>query len=284
MQPRPSYRLEEGAASVSLSACWGASDTPLGLKESTAGGVLFWPTARSARAHGGDARRREKHLGTMATVRARRVCARRPAYVVTTRFASRCGSASSSVLGPWWTTRPRLSTSDGEHLLLAAGERASQLTASGGQPREELVDVREGPPPRPRGDGKIFLERQRREHVACLRHVADAEARPLVDGQTRDRATSVLDLPGVERGVPHDRAKQGRLADTVAPEHGQGPALGQRHAHVLQHDGLAVAGPHVTQDERVSHGARRDRRGGRADRRRSRRAPPRTAPRPGRER
>src|SRR5262245_66601764 len=100
MQPRPSHRLEEGAASVSLSAWGGASDAP--LKESTAGGVLFWPTARSARAHGGDARRREKHLGTMATVRARRVCARRPAYVVTTRFASRCGSASSSVLGPWW--------------------------------------------------------------------------------------------------------------------------------------------------------------------------------------
>src|SRR3989442_805950 len=35
----------------------------------------------------------------------------RRSYVVTTRFARRAGSASSSALGPWCTIRPRLRTS-----------------------------------------------------------------------------------------------------------------------------------------------------------------------------
>ena len=46
-------------------------------------------------------------------------------------------------------------------------------------------------------------------------------------------------------GEAHDRQQQRRLADAVAPEHGQAALLGNLERHAVEHDRVAIAGAHV---------------------------------------
>ena len=170
---------------------------------------------------------------------------------------------------------------DGEHLLLTAGEGHAHLATARSQAREELVDSLERPAAGSRGDPEIFLERERGEDVARLGHVADAEPRALVHGQARDGLATVLDAAGVEGRVTHDGGEECGLAHPVPAQDGERAALGQREIHVLQHHGGPVARAHGREREAVSHAVPRGRPAARADRRRSRGACPRTGPRPG---
>ena len=87
---------------------------------------------------------------------------------------------------------------------------------------------------------QVLLHRQARKDLAALRHVADAEARPLVGRERCDVPPSKVMLP--ERtGTQADQALEQRgLADAVAPEHGRAGALGNLEAHVAQDVAAAV--------------------------------------------
>ena len=73
---------------------------------------------------------------------------------------------------------------DGELLLLAAGEVAAAAPEHVRQHREEVEDVGGDRPvgalERREPGLEVLLDRQQREDVAALRHVADAEPRALV--------------------------------------------------------------------------------------------------------
>ena len=66
---------------------------------------------------------------------------------------------------------------DAQHLLLAAGQRVAAIPPALGERGKEIVNPRQGPAPGPGRDQEIFLDRQRAENLALLRHEADARAR-----------------------------------------------------------------------------------------------------------
>src|SRR5262245_61122186 len=194
-------------------------------------------------------------------------------------------------------------TADGEHLLLAARDLVAHVAAPLRDAGEKVVDALQAPRAGSRGHCQVFLHRERREDLALLWHVTDAEPRALVGRQLLDRSPAVLDGAGVEAGVADHRSKQGSLADAVAAKQGEGAALRQRERNVLQYHGLAVAGAHAGElqpqasgpwsggvtrgpcplvHSLLSHGAApRDTPRAPAGHSRSRRAGPRPAPRPG---
>ncbi len=65
---------------------------------------------------------------------------------------------------------------DRQHLLLAAGELIAEIAPPLGEAGEQIVDRRQIPAAVARGDGEIFLHRQRGKNLALLRHPADAGA------------------------------------------------------------------------------------------------------------
>ena len=65
---------------------------------------------------------------------------------------------------------------DRQHLLLAAGKLPAAVLLALGEPREQLVDARDGPRAGPlQRHAQVFLHRQVGEDAPPLRHVADAE-------------------------------------------------------------------------------------------------------------
>src|SRR6266545_738121 len=111
--------------------------------------------------------------------------------------------------------------SDGEHLLLAAGQRLGVLVDTLGEPREMLEDLLEACPAQRRGAAghgrepqlEVLAHGEAREDAPVLRHEADAPPRDLVrrqPGQVAalevDGASGGLDEahPGLhERGLAH---------------------------------------------------------------------------------
>src|SRR5438876_6388965 len=114
---------------------------------------------------------------------------------------------------------------DGEHLLLAAGDLVALVGAPLCEAREQVVDALERPAPGTGGDAEIFLDAERREDLALLRHEADAEPRALVDRQATDGFLGKENFPRVESGMAHDGCEQGGLADAVAPQYSQRASL-----------------------------------------------------------
>src|SRR5229473_574070 len=166
-----------------------------------------------------------------------------------------------------------------QHLLLAAGEMAAAARAPLAQPREQIVDGREMPPPGPRRDREILLDAQRRKDFALLRHPAETGARAPMRRDPREVATAPGDAAAAHAREAHDREQQRRLADAVAAEQREAAAVRDIERQAIEHDGVAVAGAHVLKrEQRVSHGAScPDRPRARARRRRS----PWACPRPG---
>src|SRR5437868_4072004 len=72
---------------------------------------------------------------------------------------------------------------DREHLLLTPRELIAEIAPPFAEPRKEVVDALRGPRAA-LGDGReVFLDRERFEDVALLRHPADAGMRTLVRAQ-----------------------------------------------------------------------------------------------------
>src|SRR5262249_39582470 len=136
---------------------------------------------------------------------------------------------------------------DGEHLLLAAGQRAARLLETLLQAREASEDVFLAFRIAPAGkaDAKILQHRQVREDAAPLRHVTDAAARHLVRLAAREIKALELDLAAALPRQPHDRAQGRGLADTVASEQrGAFPGL-HLEVHTLEDVELADVDVHV---------------------------------------
>ena len=142
---------------------------------------------------------------------------------------------------------------NGQHLLLTTRQLIAHIRATFVQAREDLVDLRQVPWPRPFHHGQVFLDRQRREHVALLRHPAQPRARALIGRHARDVAAGPADRALVQLGQAHQRHEQTGLADAVAPQEGQAVALVHRKRHVFQHDRFAVAGGHAVQRKQFRH-------------------------------
>ncbi len=130
---------------------------------------------------------------------------------------------------------------DREHLLLPAGQVIAAVAAARGEPGKEVVDPRQRPGPGLRGDPQILLDGQRREDLALLRDKADAEPRPAVGRQGRDIAAGKADVPGMQRGMSHDRRQEGRLAHPVAAQDGERAPGRQGERDAFEHDRLAVS-------------------------------------------
>ena len=71
---------------------------------------------------------------------------------------------------------------------------------------------------------EVFLDRQQREDLAALRHVADAEAGALVGRRLLQHVVVEDDLARGDVVDAGDGAQRRALADAVAAEHGGDPA------------------------------------------------------------
>ena len=135
---------------------------------------------------------------------------------------------------------------DGQHLLLAAGQRAGQPAAHLREHREQLVDLGQRlpglsvPAARVRAEQQVLLHGQPGEDMAALRHVADAEPHHVAGGHLRQVAVAEPHLARRPRHQPH-QGPQGRglagavgadQADRLARLDGEADRRDRRHAAV----------------------------------------------------
>jgi hypothetical protein len=152
---------------------------------------------------------------------------------------------------------------DGEHLPLAAGERAGELGAALLQAREQHEDLVQG-----LGavlvaeahlaigaEQEVVLDRHRREQRARLGHERHAEHDALLERKQGDRCAVVLDLAASLQHA-HQRVEQGRLAGAVRADDGDHLARPGGDRQAVQDFGAAVAGVEVSDvEQELGHGA-----------------------------
>ena len=124
--------------------------------------------------------------------------------------------------------RPR----HGQHLLLAAGQRAGALAEPFAQQREKREHARRASPRpcrAPSGRSRGSRRRQLGEQPPALRHIGDAglAAPHAAAAPVSSRSPSRIE-PAARRDQAHDRLEQRRLAGAVAAEQAQHLALAQR--------------------------------------------------------
>ena len=73
-----------------------------------------------------------------------------------------------------------------------------------GKPRKQVVHLRQVPSAGTRGDGEIFLHRQRRKNLALLRHPADAGPGAPMRRALRDVLAAPQDLAAADPRIAHD--------------------------------------------------------------------------------
>src|SRR5262249_50998377 len=121
---------------------------------------------------------------------------------------------------------------DGEHLLLAAGERPGERGVPLGEPRKQLEYAGKRPATaavaaRLRRHHQVLAYGERAEHAPALRHQAHALARDHVGREAGDRLAIEADRAPPRLEQPHDRRHAGGLAGAVAaeePEQAAAPA------------------------------------------------------------
>src|SRR3989454_1482074 len=133
---------------------------------------------------------------------------------------------------------PHEGTRDGEHLLLAAGEKTALPVAEPAERREQLEYALGGEAARPRpsrGDVQVLPDREVAEDSTILRHEPDAKRGHAKGGRARDVAPLPHDATARRWREPHDRPHGRGLADAVPAE--QADALARRDAerHAEQH-------------------------------------------------
>src|SRR5208282_1546531 len=115
--------------------------------------------------------------------------------------------------------RPR----DRQLLLLPAGEIAAapphHVGKNGKQTENLVVDHALVAAERRETGLEVLPDREQWENLAPLRHVAEAEPRPLMAGQRAHFFAVPLDGAGSNAVLADDGAQERRLADAVAPQH-----------------------------------------------------------------
>ena len=139
---------------------------------------------------------------------------------------------------------------DGEHLLLAARQRAAGLVAPLGQHREVGEDLVQqlrpsgvAHPAAVEAGAQVLHHGQQLEDAPVLRHVADAEPRQPVRRLAGDVAALEGDAALARRDQAHDGLERGALADAVAARAGPPPRRGPTSSETPKQDvALAVVG------------------------------------------
>src|SRR5262249_15872039 len=120
---------------------------------------------------------------------------------------------------------------DGEHLLLAARQRARALVPALLETREQPEDALPRPCAPPRAAPRlarhlqVLAHGQIREDPAVLRHVADAASGHAKGRQADEILASQQDAAGARRSDADDALERRRLAGAVAPEQAHDLAL-----------------------------------------------------------
>ena len=135
---------------------------------------------------------------------------------------------------------------EGEHLLLAAGERPGRLPLALGEPGEELehapaVGVGVAVAADVRAELQVLADGELADHPAALGHVRDAEPRDRLGRAAGDRPPVEANLARLAHRV-RDRAQRRRLAGSVRAEHGDHLALRHLERHAVQRVHGPVAG------------------------------------------
>ena len=146
---------------------------------------------------------------------------------------------------------------DGDHLLLAAGQRRARLVAAFLQHRKQLVDALRIPrtlAAELAADQEIFLDGERGKQPPSLRHQRDAARHHLVRRSAADRHAMKHDGVVADRHRAGDAFQQRRFAGAVGADHRHHLALGDAHRDAEQRLEVAVMGverAHLQQ--RISH-------------------------------
>src|SRR5260370_42401677 len=138
---------------------------------------------------------------------------------------------------------------NGEHLLLATGERAAGLVAALGQYREVAVDffqqlrlssLAHTVAIEPRAE--IFGDRQQTKYPPIFGNIADPQPRQPVCRQMGDRPTLEQHPALARMDEPHDRLQGRALADSVAAEQAHYLACSDFERYPVQDMALARIG------------------------------------------
>src|SRR5258708_5351818 len=92
---------------------------------------------------------------------------------------------------------------------------------------------------------QVFRDGQTAEHLALLRHVANAHARPLMDRQSTNVPAADANLSGLSLGASRDKFKQRGLSHAVAAYDGDGLTGTDRQAEALDDRGRTPAAREV---------------------------------------
>jgi hypothetical protein len=147
---------------------------------------------------------------------------------------------------------------DGQLLLLAPRHGARDLPPTFLQPWKILVDeFRQLLAPGPADqftDLQVLLDTHLRKHIAPLRDIAEAGARPGIGLQQRHILIHESDGAPPRIEEPDQASHQRRLADAIAADHADDLAAGDRHAHALKNWRGAVARPEFRYFENLISG------------------------------
>ena len=139
---------------------------------------------------------------------------------------------------------------DGQHLALAAAQRARSLAgalAQNGKPLADLFDaLRDEPGSTTIGPHlQVLPHRQRGEDAALLGDVGQSVRDQPVGFPRGDFAALEQDVPGHDAGQAEDALQRRRFPGAVGPNHGHDLAAVHGHGDVVQHFDAAVAGAQV---------------------------------------
>ena len=172
----------------------------------------------------------------------RRLCKQRQ---ISSRMAGARPSVASSRIKRRGLVIKR--ATDGEHLLLAAGQQIGHAAGALGKPRKQRADFVE----RPRitraaaigsGGDQIFARRQIGKHLASFGNKTDAELGDAIGRQRANFLTAKSDRTCGRRREPHDRAHGRGLAHAVAAHKRDHFAVAERERETEEHAAQTVAG------------------------------------------
>ncbi len=136
---------------------------------------------------------------------------------------------------------------DGEHLLLAAGQQIGHAAGALGKPRKQRADFVVGPRVTRAaaigsGGDQIFPRRQIGEHLASFGNKPDAELGDAIGRQRANFLTAKSDRTCGRRREPHDRAHGRGLAHAVAAHKRDHFTVAERERETEEHPAQTVTG------------------------------------------
>src|SRR5690606_16517502 len=135
-------------------------------------------------------------------------------------------------------------STDRELLLLSSGKvsaaSAQHLLEHGKELEYLLRQIAPLLAPSGQSSAQSLLDRELREDLAPLRHVADADICAPFRRKCMQIMPLIADLPGCDRQQAHDALEQGRLAHSVSSHQARSGTLGHAHVHVPEDVAAAV--------------------------------------------